>query len=79
MPVFSVWESHFPLEASEAGREVTEAIWRRDMPGFNGYVSHELIEDLDDPGTLARRQPGGPRASARMLRCASTPARMCAV
>ncbi len=52
MPVFFVWESHFPLEASEAGRELTEAIWRRDMPGFDGYVSHELIEDLDDPGHL---------------------------
>lgn len=51
MPVFSVWESHFPAEASEGGREVTEAIWR-DMPGFDGYVSHELIEDLDDPGHL---------------------------
>ena len=51
MPVFSVWESHFPAEAAVAGRDVTEAIWR-DMPGFEGYVSHALIEDLDDPGHL---------------------------
>jgi quinol monooxygenase YgiN len=49
--VFSVWESHFPAEVAESGREVTEAIWR-DMPGFEGYVSHKLIEDLDDPGHL---------------------------
>jgi heme-degrading monooxygenase HmoA len=22
------------------------------MPSFDGYISHELIEDLDDPGHL---------------------------
>lgn len=51
MPVFSVWESQFPADVAESGREVTEAIWR-DMLGCAGYVSHELIEDLDDPGHL---------------------------
>ena len=51
MPVFSVWESHYPAEAVEEGRRITEAIWR-DMVGYDGYVSHELIEDLDDPGHL---------------------------
>ena len=51
MPVFSVWESHHPAEVAEEGRRVTEAIWR-DMVDFDGYLSHELIEDLDDPGHL---------------------------
>jgi quinol monooxygenase YgiN len=51
MPVYSVWESHFPSEHADEGRAITGAIWR-DMPRFDGYVSHELIEDLDDPGHL---------------------------
>jgi quinol monooxygenase YgiN len=51
MPVFSVWESQFPPEASAEGRQVTEAIWR-DMTLFEGYLSHELIVDVDDPGHL---------------------------
>lgn len=51
MPVYSVWESYFPPEATQQGREVTETIWR-DMQQLDGYVAHELIEDLDDPGHL---------------------------
>lgn len=51
MPVYSVWESHFPPQATHAGRALTEAIWR-DMTRFDGYLTHELIEDLDDPGHL---------------------------
>src|SRR5262245_7873281 len=51
MPVYSVWESHFPPEAARAGRGITEAIWR-DMTRFEGYLAHQLIEDLDDPGHL---------------------------
>jgi quinol monooxygenase YgiN len=51
MPVFSLWESHFPPAAAEEGRAITESIWR-DMRQFEGYLAHELIEDLDDPGHL---------------------------
>ena len=51
MPVYSVWESYFPPEAVDEGRAITEAIWR-DMTEFEGYLGHELIEDLDDPGHL---------------------------
>ncbi len=51
MPVYSVWESHFPPKATHEGRAITEAIWR-DMTQFDGYLTHELIEDLDDPGHL---------------------------
>ena len=51
MPVYSVWESHFPPDAAEEGRGIIEAIWR-DMTQFDGYVTHELIEGLDDPGHL---------------------------
>jgi hypothetical protein len=52
MPVYAVWESHFPPEAAQEGRAITEAIWCDDMPKFDGYVAHELIEDLDEPGHL---------------------------
>jgi heme-degrading monooxygenase HmoA len=51
MPIYSVWESHFPAEAVREGRAVTERIWL-DMLQFDGYLSHELIEDLDDAGHL---------------------------
>jgi quinol monooxygenase YgiN len=51
MPVYGVWESHFPPEAAAEGRAVTEEIWR-DMLDFDGYLTHELIEDLDNPGHL---------------------------
>jgi heme-degrading monooxygenase HmoA len=51
MPVYSVWESHFPPAEAQEGRAVTAAIWR-DMIMFDGYVTHELIEDVDDPGHL---------------------------
>ena len=51
MPIYSIWESRFPVAAAADGRAVTEAIWR-DMPGFDGYVGHELLVDADDPGHL---------------------------
>jgi quinol monooxygenase YgiN len=51
MPVYSIWESRFPAARAAEGRAVTEAIWR-DMPGFDGYLSHELLVDADDPGHL---------------------------
>lgn len=51
MAVYSIWESHFPPEASTEGRTVTERIWE-DMLSYQGYVGHELLHDLDDPGHL---------------------------
>jgi quinol monooxygenase YgiN len=51
MPIYSIWESRFPAAAASDGRAVTEAIWR-DMPGFDGYLGHELLVDADDPGHL---------------------------
>jgi quinol monooxygenase YgiN len=51
MSVYSIWESHFAREVAREGRGVTEAIWR-DMTAYDGYLGHELIEDLDDPGHL---------------------------
>jgi quinol monooxygenase YgiN len=51
MPVYAVWESHFPPEEAQEGRAITEAIWR-EMTKFEGYLAHELIEDLDDRGHL---------------------------
>jgi quinol monooxygenase YgiN len=51
MPIYSIWESRFPAPRAAAGREVTEAIWR-DMTSCEGYLSHELLVDIDDPGHL---------------------------
>jgi quinol monooxygenase YgiN len=51
MPIYSIWESRFPAPNAAEGREVTEAIWR-DMTGCAGYLDHELVVDVDDPGHL---------------------------
>jgi heme-degrading monooxygenase HmoA len=51
MSIYAIWESRFPGPRAAEGRAVTEAIWR-DMPGFEGYLSHELLVDIDDPGHL---------------------------
>jgi heme-degrading monooxygenase HmoA len=51
MAVYSIWESRFPAGNNQEGLAVTRAIWR-DMLSFDGYLEHELIEDLDDPGHL---------------------------
>ena len=51
MTVYSIWESQFPPEASAQGQAATERIWQ-DMQDYEGYVGHELLHDLDDPGHL---------------------------
>ena len=51
MPIYAIWESRFPGPRAAAGRAVTEAIWR-DMTSFEGYLNHELLVDIDDPGHL---------------------------
>ena len=51
MAVYSVWESYFSPEVAQEDRAATEAIWR-DMTHFDGYLTHELIQDLDDSGHL---------------------------
>jgi quinol monooxygenase YgiN len=51
MSVYSIWESRFAAEAAEEGLRVTQAIWR-DMRSFDGYLAHELIQDVDQPGHL---------------------------
>jgi len=49
MPIYAIWESRFPAERAAEGRAVTHAIWG-DMPSFEGYLSHEVLVDDDDPG-----------------------------
>jgi quinol monooxygenase YgiN len=51
MPIYAIWESRFPAPRAATGRAVTEAIWR-DMTSFDGYLNHELLVDIDDPGHL---------------------------
>ncbi|HTP20611.1 MAG TPA: antibiotic biosynthesis monooxygenase [Solirubrobacteraceae bacterium] len=49
MSVYTIWESEFPAERRQEGAEVTRAIWH-DMRAFDGYLAHEIVEDLDRPG-----------------------------
>jgi heme-degrading monooxygenase HmoA len=49
--IYSIWESHFPEDCAQEGVEVTRAIWG-DMPSFDGYLEHEVVQDLDQPGHL---------------------------
>lgn len=51
MSIYAIWESRFPAPRVAEGRAVTEAIWR-DMTSFEGYLTHELLVDTDDPGHL---------------------------
>jgi quinol monooxygenase YgiN len=51
MSVYSIWESRFPADAAEEGLRVTQAIWE-DMLSFDGYLDHDLVQDLDQPGHL---------------------------
>jgi len=51
MAVYSIWESAFPTGRHDEGAEITRAIWR-DMRGFDGYLAHEIVEDLERPGHL---------------------------
>ena len=51
MSVYSIWESRFQAETAEEGISVTKEIWH-DMLSFDGYLAHELIQDLDQPGHL---------------------------
>jgi heme-degrading monooxygenase HmoA len=51
MSVYAIWESRFPADTADDGIRVTQAIWS-DMLSFDGYVEHELIQDLDQPGHL---------------------------
>jgi quinol monooxygenase YgiN len=51
MSVYAIWESRFSHETAEEGVRVTKAIWR-DMRSVDGYLEHELIQDLDQPGHL---------------------------
>lgn len=51
MSIYSIWESRFPQGRAEEGVQATQAIWG-DMPSFDGYLEHELVQDLDEPGHL---------------------------
>jgi quinol monooxygenase YgiN len=49
MSVYSIWESQYPPQRADEGLDVTRAIWA-EMPQFDGYLEHEIVQDLDDPG-----------------------------
>ena len=49
MPIYSIWESHFPPQSVEKGLAVTKAIWT-DMAAYVGYLDHIVLVDEDEPG-----------------------------
>ncbi|MEJ7632403.1 MAG: antibiotic biosynthesis monooxygenase [Rubrobacteraceae bacterium] len=51
MAVSVIWESRFPPEHADEGLRVTKAIWE-DMMDFEGYLEHEIVQDLDNSGYL---------------------------
>ncbi len=51
MSVYSIWESRYPPNVSEEGLETTRAIWA-DIRSFDGYLDHEIVQDVDDRGHL---------------------------
>jgi quinol monooxygenase YgiN len=51
MSIYSIWESRFAPESAEEGIKATQAIWQ-DMLSFDGYLTHELVQDLDEDGHL---------------------------
>jgi heme-degrading monooxygenase HmoA len=51
MSIYSIWESRFPAGSADEGAYITKAIWS-DMVSFDGYLAHELIQDVDRPGHL---------------------------
>jgi len=44
-----IWESRFGRERAAEGCEINQRIWA-DMRTINGYLDHELLEDVDEPG-----------------------------
>jgi len=51
MVVTVVWETWLKAGAEAEGLHLTRQIWS-DMRAFEGYVSHELLVDLDTPGHI---------------------------
>lgn len=48
MHVTVVWSSQFLPEAKEDGLALTKQIWE-DMRSFEGYLSHQILIDVNDP------------------------------
>jgi quinol monooxygenase YgiN len=46
-----VWETWLKAGAEAEGLHLTRQIWS-DMRAFHGYVSHQLLVDLDAPGHI---------------------------
>lgn len=44
-----VWDTWLKQGEEAQGLELTRQIWQ-DMRSFEGYVSHQLLHDLDAPG-----------------------------
>ena len=46
-----VWDTWLQPNAVEVGLRLTRKLWS-DMRGFDGFVSHEILIDQDNPGHI---------------------------
>src|SRR5215510_10420762 len=51
MVITVVWETWLKTGAEAQGLHLTRQIWS-DMRAFDGYISHQLLVDLDAPGHI---------------------------
>lgn len=51
MKVKSMFDFKFPKDTRDEGILLAEAIGN-DMPPLDGYLDHEVIQDVEDPGHL---------------------------
>src|SRR5919109_2015923 len=49
MSVMVLWEAKFGQNRAEKGQDAIKRIWD-DMTKYAGYLDHEMIVDIDDPG-----------------------------
>ena len=49
MAVKSMFDFKFPADVREEGLRLAKAIGN-DMPPLDGYIDHEVIQDMQDPG-----------------------------
>ena len=56
MAVYSIWESRFPSGSAADGLRITTAIWD-DMPGYDGYLGHEIVRPAATPSGIPASSP----------------------
>lgn len=67
MPVTVVWDTWLKPGAEAEGLRLTRQVWA-DMRAFEGYISHQLLVDVDAPGHIIALGTWQQRADADSVR-----------